>query len=107
MFRAGHTLQHGLGMVRPLGCHGGDRVGFAPFAPVRLPTTRARWVRYRTSLSRPKPRDGSWSSVSRLHGQARAAGTDQAGVGRLEAVDPPADRALEVDVLVVGAAEGE
>src|SRR4051794_3449496 len=96
-----------LDMVRPFGRYGGDRAGCAPFAPVRLVTTRARRVRCRTSLFPAERWDGSRSQVSRLHRQARAAGTDQAGVGRLEAVDPPADRALEVDVLVVGAAEGE
>jgi len=42
-----------------------------------------------------------------LRRQAHAARTDQAGIGRLEAPERPARCTLEVNVLVVGAAERE
>src|SRR6516164_8090398 len=42
-----------------------------------------------------------------LRWQAHTARADQAGIRRLEAPEGPADRALEIDVLIVGAAEGE
>src|SRR5271156_1671070 len=44
---------------------------------------------------------------SGLRRQANAARPDQPGIGRLEAPEGPADCPLEVDVLIVGAAEGE
>src|SRR5262249_62005456 len=39
--------------------------------------------------------------------RAYAARADQARIGRLEAPEGPADRAFEVDVPIVGAAEGK
>src|SRR6266436_9294074 len=44
---------------------------------------------------------------SLLRRQANAAGADQAGIGRLEPPEGAARRSLQIDVLVVGAAEGE
>jgi len=44
---------------------------------------------------------------SRLRWEARTAWPDQAGIGCLEAPEGPADRALQVDVLVVRAPERE
>src|SRR6516162_5199381 len=46
-------------------------------------------------------------ATSGLRWQAHAARTDQARIGRLEAPEGPADRAFEVNVLIVGAAEGK
>src|SRR6516165_5285672 len=46
-------------------------------------------------------------ATSGLRLQAHAARTDQARIGRLEAPEGPADRAFEVNVLIVGAAEGK
>src|SRR6516162_118133 len=46
-------------------------------------------------------------ATSGLRWQAHAARTDQARMRRLEAPEGPTDRAFEVNVLIVGAAEGK
>src|SRR5215510_1748341 len=50
---------------------------------------------------------GASRRPSRLRREAHAARPDQAGIGRLEAPEGPADRPLQVDVLVVRTTESE
>src|SRR5262249_26280650 len=50
---------------------------------------------------------GASRRPSRLRREAHAARPDQAGIGRLEAPEGPADRPLQVDVLVIRAPERE
>src|SRR5215813_127998 len=60
-----------------------------------------RWAR--RPAEQPEPARTSLS----LCRQAHAPGTDQAGVGRFEAPEGPADCSHQIDVLVVRAAKSE
>src|SRR6516162_7643366 len=64
-------------------------------------------VRPMRSYARPTNAASCTFATSGLRLQAHAARTDQARIGRLEAPEGPADRAFEVNVLIIGAAEGK
>src|SRR5262249_13462054 len=59
------------------------------------------------SYARPSNAASCTFAASRLRRQADAARADQARIGRLEAPEGPADGAFEVNVPIVGAAEGK
>ena len=54
----------------------------------------------------PEPPEPARTSLA-LRRQAHAPRTDQPGIGGLEAPEGPGARAHHIDVLIVGAAEGE
>src|SRR5262249_20958777 len=91
-------------------------VRVVPGGNIRGPTTtryfrgaRRKKVLFFVTPMRPHARPTNAASctfaTSGLRWQAHAARTDQARIGRLEAPEGPADRAFEVNVLIVGAAE--